>query len=364
MKNKIVKLGVTFLLSFSLITPFYFNEVKAANNISLPYTQPSTSDNQGYVNVLFQDKNDSSLFVMTFVWNITNETNDGNSGMQLSFTDSKVTFTSQLTNGSSGYSLIYNYSSAGSSIGVKQYQYFTGSCTSYSYSTSHKIVGFQAYGNVKKITDELTTHKAFAISYGNDSYYKDLMDNISGNVSNIYSQLKTANTWLSTLEDSITVNNQHTVTIKNTLDDIKTILDTKLTDIKTILSDKLDYVADRIKITNTNLVNIYNKITELLTTDKDLSSDIDNGNNINSDLNENINNYNDLESNFHDSMNDSLNNIDTDLDLFGNNDFIKTATFISTNINRIVTSNAYYNAFVITGLVLGIALVMIGKKVI
>lgn len=82
------------------------------------------------------------------------------------------------------------------------------------------------------------------------------------------------------------------------------------------------------------------------------------------EFNETANQYNDLESSFQNNMNDSLNSIDTSNTIITGNDFIKTANFISVNMHKIVTSNNVYNSYVSSALILGLALILIGKRVI
>lgn len=116
-------------------------------------------------------------------------------------------------------------------------------------------------------------------------------------------------------------------------------------------------------ITNqTNSIN--NKLQSLLGSNSNYNDDLNDANDKNDELSQDVNDYNELENGFHNDMNESLDNIDLNVDLITGNDFITTATFISTTMNRIVTSNKFYESFVITGLILGLALVMIGKKVI
>ena len=116
-------------------------------------------------------------------------------------------------------------------------------------------------------------------------------------------------------------------------------------------------------ITN-NTNNVISKLENLLGSNNNYQDDLNDANNKNDQLSQDVNDYNELENEFHNDMNQSLDNIDLNVDLITGNDFITTATFISTTMNRIVTSNKFYESFVITGLILGLALVMIGKKVI
>lgn len=183
----------------------------------------------------------------------------------------------------------------------------------------------------------------------------DIIANINGNLmslsSNINSHFNSLNGWLINQTNEIkTAIQTQTINLMNTLLNIQ--------DEITLQFGNLD---NWIK---TQTQGITNKLEDLLGSKNDYDDNKEDLSDSNNELSNNVNDYNDLENSLHQGMNDSLNQIDLNVNLINGSDFITTATFISTNMNRIVNSNPYFNAFVITGLVLGIALVMIGKKVI
>lgn len=92
-------------------------------------------------------------------------------------------------------------------------------------------------------------------------------------------------------------------------------------------------------------------------------TDIDNTNKSNSDLESGFSDYNDLENGMVDDFNSSMDNIDTDMKLYSDNDFIASAQFVSTNLQNIYDSNIYIAYVVDFALIMGIALTLIGIKV-
>lgn len=404
------KLFLTFILSIACFTPFLLKNVNAATtDVSLPYQEPSTSDNQGYISVLFENNSSGKLFVMTWIWNITNESaSGGNSGMQIYVTDTSVKFVSQLPTGEKGYSLIYSYNSGGNNITVNQYKYFTTTCEEYKYTTtSYTIRGFQAKGNVKYLVDEVSSPSAFAIRWGDDKLLTNKLDSlidtieslgitdssilseietISGdlatiktkinsiytkvatidtNVLNIYNQMVTVNDWLESIRDGISLSNGYLIEIRN------------------ILSEKLEYIGERLRIANTHLVDIKNVVIDTynyLIDELDLhlgriidrlDSLIDTGHDVNNEdtdtlqdkLQNNVSDYDDIESGLVDDFETNLGDINLDNDLFAQSDFVKTGVFISTQMTRIYESNDIVRMMLTFGMIIGLAFTIIGISV-
>lgn len=96
--------------------------------------------------------------------------------------------------------------------------------------------------------------------------------------------------------------------------------------------------------------------------DKEVSSkeDLDNTTN---DLNSTVNEYDDIESGLVDDFNTNLGAIRPNNDLITNNDFIKTSTFVATQMTRIYESNDIIRMTITFGLIIGLAFTIIGISV-
>lgn len=60
-------------------------------------------------------------------------------------------------------------------------------------------------------------------------------------------------------------------------------------------------------------------------------------------------------------FNNNLSNLDTNLDLFSTSDFVSSANFLATNMTRIVQTNSYIQYMITFSLIIGFALVLIGR---
>lgn len=78
-------------------------------------------------------------------------------------------------------------------------------------------------------------------------------------------------------------------------------------------------------------------------------------------LTEQNNQLEEVEKSVVEDFNTNLDNLDTDLDLLGTNDFVKSANFIATNMTRIVETNTYIQYMITFSLIIGFALVLIGR---
>lgn len=181
-----------------------------------------------------------------------------------------------------------------------------------------------------------------------NTLFNYLRQDISQHFSNL-------NEWIKTQTNSINTN------ITTEFTNLKDRLKTEFTDLKANVSQNFNNLHYWMQ-EQTSSIN--SKLESLLGSNSNFNDDLNDANDKNDQLSQDVNDYNELENGFHNDMNESLDNIDLNVDLITGNDFITTATFISTTMNRIVTSNKFYESFVITGLILGLALVMIGKKVI
>lgn len=123
------------------------------------------------------------------------------------------------------------------------------------------------------------------------------------------------------------------------------------------ISNSINGLADKIEEIDDN---INNKLDDLFTSDGVTSS---NANNSNIDLEDKVSQYDDIEGNLVSDMNTNIDSIDTNLDILQQNDFIKSAQFISTNLDRIYNSNVFISYLIDFGLILGLVLTIIGISV-
>lgn len=127
----------------------------------------------------------------------------------------------------------------------------------------------------------------------------------------------------------------------------------------------INTMLDSIRSTIRNITNpILESILTVLEDGLGVSSDVDTSTNDskNEELNSAVNNYDSIEQGLVEDFNTNISNLNTDLNIFGVTDFVKTSTFVSTQLQTIYNSNEYIQYVVMFSLVLGIAMTIIGIK--
>lgn len=389
--NKILKSLIAFLVSLSFITPFSIYAVDD-ENINLGNEVDTTGQvANGSIYYRFNGQGTASYLSVGHTTNI--KYTGGNDVLLFSVpvnvqADQKLKFEMQMTTNLKGVESV-------------QYQLFDSTgITQYSGSMSYNYSQNGSYLNIElnKLNDrEVTLSEIFIFVYltkssGNGSFTintcnvdkVDSDEDYSSRFTEIALWLDIISTRLEVLDvDMNTLFNYLRQDINQYFSNLNEWIKTQTNSINTNITTEFTNLKDRLKNEFTDLKanvsqnfnnlhywmqeqtsSINSKLESLLGSNSNYNDDLNDANDKNDQLSQDVNDYNELENGFHNDMNESLDNIDLNVDLITGNDFITTATFISTTMNRIVTSNKFYESFVITGLILGLALVMIGKKVI
>lgn len=351
--NRYLKIFLSIILAITVIIPFSFTNVNAAEKFNFYLDKPQTGDNSGYIVLLLENKSSGAHSIQVIQWFTMNNTNgdviSNDPYVNVIVASNKLTLTT--------------YAKVQANVSIiwwkgASYEVTTASATStsthsksFSYS-SYNIIGYKVEGNIGTLSDQLTGAKTFEVDWGaSDSYTTELQ--------NLVSELTSQGTVLDTISNNIS-------NIKSTISNLKTIISEQNSILTSIWNEFGQWT------------NSWSEFCDNLIEDMNLGFDciveaiIGNGNNdVNNNISDKNNEFNnttdeylELEDTFQTNLNDSLNNIDLNVELFNGGQFLNAANFISTNINRIVTSNPYYESFIMTGLVFGLALFLIGKRVI
>lgn len=157
--------------------------------------------------------------------------------------------------------------------------------------------------------------------------------------------------------------------------DMLSIIDTNVTSIFTLVNNQFNnlnglvssfyqMVESDLNVINSSIINAQNSIVSKL--DETLvikdKTDISNNDDVTSDLSTSINDYDTVEKDLVTDFNESLDSIDVDSasSIYNQNDFIKSAQFISTNMQNIYDSNDYISGFIDLTLLLGLIFTVIG----
>lgn len=337
MMSKFFKCVLCSILTLSLFAPFCFVNVKASNLGSFDsyLNEPDTSEGNGYVALVVKNNSNGILSMQVYQFTTTSSTNyeavNNGSFVDVTITNNKLTLYFSANEGSSTRGTVYRWLT--SSVQVSNITTGTGgdSMTFSQSFSSYTIVGFIANGSIGHLYNNSDSNNIFSINWNvvNDGVSSTDIEALVDYVNSIDGSL-----------DGMTI---------------------KLTDIQNYLNS----INTNIQTSNNLLTNIFNKLGEILSsiTGSGNSNVQDEISNSNQELDSTVQDYNDIEVQFNDNLNNNLNNIDTNNHIFNSNDFLNTATFLSSQINRIVTSNAVFQLFITTTLILGLAFFIIGKKV-
>ena len=137
----------------------------------------------------------------------------------------------------------------------------------------------------------------------------------------------------------------HTLAIQNHITQSFNSLNTWINNQTTTISNKLNEVI--------NAIRGDNKIVESKPNLENSTNDLDNT----------INEYDDIESGLVEDFNTNIGAIKPNNNLITNNDFIKTSTFVATQMTRIYESNSIIQMTITFGLIIGLAFTIIGISV-
>ena len=113
----------------------------------------------------------------------------------------------------------------------------------------------------------------------------------------------------------------------------------------------------------TTISNKLNEVINAIRGDNKVVESKPNLENSTNDLDNTINEYDDIESGLVDDFNTNIGAIKPNNDLITNNDFIKTSTFVATQMTRIYESNSIIQMTITFGLIIGLAFTIIGISV-
>lgn len=137
----------------------------------------------------------------------------------------------------------------------------------------------------------------------------------------------------------------------------------ELIEITNISNEKLDEIIASNSITNDYLSSIEitnQKIVELLEGSVSTETTNNNANIANDNLSNSVTEFDNIEKSQVDNMTENLNNLPT-LDFNAYNDFAPTVQFVSSTMQQIYDSNQYLRLLINACLLIGIALLLIGR---
>lgn len=267
-KNRIMCIVSAFVLfcGFVFSSPLKVNAAQVqetGQEFYLHYAQPSTSSNQGYVNILFQ--RGTTYYVETYFWSMEGLNNEGaittmKGNVIVDY--SSITFTGYGNIGNTfaacTYSL-YKFDRYGNCLHLQ-----TSRDSRYYESLGATAIGCMAYGNVE--LEDYTVKRNFTVYYATDGSSLLLMDVVDLLTWTYNLDVDIYNTAYSILNSVDGLENQLTSVINY----LKSV-DDKLPDIQDKLNDiydKLDDILEEEKKQTSWLEKIWNSIQEFFTPDE------------------------------------------------------------------------------------------------
>lgn len=240
-KNQIMSIAIAFVIVFGGICSVSFNSSAASYNFDMPYGQPTTSVNSGYLEVLGQAP-DGSLFCDVFYWNIVPllSTSVVHMGIEVDY-NGHVVFMPEIDNGNERFSYCLMYMGNNGNVSIIDYGSYLG-YDIFDYNVSvynSKVISYRVYGNFEMNSDNLPKPMPpFTCVYGSDSL-------ILSELASIYNQLVIANA-----NDTQMINTLNNIMSSNVS-----------------IDSKLSQLIELQQSTNTWLEKIWNSIQEFFTPD-------------------------------------------------------------------------------------------------
>lgn len=287
-----------FVICFCVFTSF--SNLYALDYYDTFCPQPSETEHNGWIAVLCE-KSTGARYVHVYTW--SNQPTDSDqyssstSFVDINIFDHSVVFNAYCNQ--SAQFTIFRY--ATSVLVIQKSIAYSNDYTATTAAYSDTVVGFMAGGNVGKVVSNISINNGFEINWG----------------TNVSDQ-----------------------------------------DIDLIISQLLDMGVSLENIQGTE-EEIYNKLVQFYNAFV-INQNISDSTNANNELGSVVDEYDGLEQDFNNNLNSSLNDLDTDISLFGVSDFVKTGNFVSTQLTNIFNSNQTIQNMTIFSLVVGFSLVLIG----
>lgn len=331
--KKIFAVVMSLICAFS----FSFTDVKATTTFYMPFTEPTKNENSGYLNVCVRDTTTNKYHNLCIFWGlygyVSNNTEyvDFHPQVEVKVTSSSITLT------------FYTYSSLAESVGYHighcwndgyysiQKSGFTNGNYTYTYNFDggrYVPQGVEVLGNGALVSESIGNN-IFLVSWGENNALIEAIKAEFNGTNNILSSMS------STLDNSI-------IAVKNAVTSIGSNIVSSITSMSSAVTSKLD-----------DLLNYFKG-------DENTDNTVNDNTSSNNQLNDTVNQYDQIESGMIDDFNTNIGNIDTTNNLFALGDFIATGTFVSTQMTNIYNSNQIVQYMITFGLILGIALTVIG----
>lgn len=331
--KKIIAVVMCLICTFS----FSFTDVKATTTFYMPFTEPTKNENSGYLNVCVRDTTTNKYHNLCIFWGlygyVSNNTEyvDFHPQVEVKATPSSITLT------------FYTYSSLAESVGYHighcwddgfysiQKSGFTNGNYTYTYNfDSGRYVpqGIEVLGNGALISSTIAKN-IYLVSWGQNNALIEAIRNEFANTDTI----------LNNMSNRL---NQAIINCMNAVSTVGSNIVNSVASMSSAVTGKLN-----------DLLNYFMG-------DDKTDETVDSNNSSNNELNSTVNQYDQIESGMVDDFNANLGNIDTTNNLFGLGDFIATGTFVSTQMTNLYQSHQIVQYMITFGLILGIALTVIG----
>lgn len=212
MVKKITYILSTVMLCTCVLLALSFDSKASSYVFNMPYGQPTTSDNSGYLEILTRSS-DGFYFCDVFYWNITADNSSSVSSMDISvYGNGKVNFQACVPSMNDSFSYTLMYIGSNGNVSYMQGGYFQG-YASYTYDVSnagYTFCSYRIYGNFGSVFDDISNSMPqFTCIYGADKFELEKL-------SNIYNQLVIANS-----NDSQMINKLNSIINSNSSIDSK-----------------------------------------------------------------------------------------------------------------------------------------------
>lgn len=332
---------ITVMLMLCCIIPFTVSNAHATTTFYMPFTEPTKNENSGYLNVCVRDTTTNKYHNLCIFWGlygyVSNNTEyvDFHPQVEVKATPSGITLD------------FYTYSSLAESVAYHighcwddgfysiQKSGFTNGNYTYTYNfDSGRYVpqGLEVLGNGALISSTIAKN-IYLVSWGQNNALIEAIRNEFANTDTILNNMS----------------NRLNQAIINCMNVVSTV-NSSIVSMNTNIANKIDSMSNALT----------SKLDELFKVNDE--TPINDSNNANSSLQGGVNSYDELENSSLDNFNSSLDNLNTENNLYSDNQFIATSQWVSTQLQNIYDSNIYISYIIDFGLILGIGLTLIGIK--
>lgn len=188
-KKVTLAIVMTFVVAVTGILSTSFQSRASFYEFYMPYGQPTTSENSGYLEVLVRAP-DGNISCDVFYWNITADNSTSVTSMDFSlYGNGRLNFSPSVPSLNDGFSYTLMYIGSTGNVSYMHGGYFTG-YASYTYDVStygYTFLSYRVYGNYGSVFDDVAKPMPqFSCIYGADKFELEKL-------SDIYNQLVVAN---------------------------------------------------------------------------------------------------------------------------------------------------------------------------